>query len=115
MEPRAVQAGNCGSMAHEQKQYLRFVAHHSLTASIAVCGPASAAPHHTPCHQALCTPALILCSSAESLGLAPFTRGVADGSAQGSAQSFAQGSAHYSAQQGKTLRQIQWERHCTTL
>ncbi|DBA70697.1 TPA: hypothetical protein ACH3X2_012073 [Trebouxia sp. C0005] len=72
MEPGAVQAGTCGSMAHEQKQYLRFDAHHSPTASVAASSPPLAASHHTPHHQALRTPPLI--QSAESLGRGPFIR-----------------------------------------
>ena len=67
-----MQAGTCGSMAHEQKQYLRFDAHHSPTASVAASSPPLAASHHTPHHQALRTPPLI--QSAESLGRGPFIR-----------------------------------------
>ena len=74
-----------------------LVAHHSLTASIAVYSPASAAPLATPYHPGLCTPALIHACSAESLGQTPSTRGSVNDCAQASAQ------------QGKKLRRLQWE------
>jgi len=92
-----VQAGDCASMVHEQKKYLRFVAQHSLTASIAACSPPSAAPHRFP-HQPICTPPLIHSASAESLGRGPFARRTVNGSAQGSAQGSTQGSTQGSVQ-----------------
>ncbi len=92
--------------ARPMSGYLRFVAHHSLTASVAVFSPPSAAPRHAPHHQTLCTPALVHSCSAESLGRGPFTRNSVNGSAQGSAQG--------SVQQGKKSRRLQWERHYIT-